>query len=83
MKTRTWTRQINGYRWELRQFATLGLNENCRIFAVPQKRFILDTGRVEYHSVGPKARFDSIEARDRFLASFTAHEWAQPAQGVK
>ena len=66
------TRQVDGFRWEL-------TDTSCYsgiIQARPQQRCVTDSGKVYYRYCTPKAEFDTIADRDRFVAAFPARQWA-------
>lgn len=66
------TKTVDGYRWE----TTDGSNYSGIITAHPQQRRTTDSGRVYFAYCLPKAQFDTIADRDRFIEAFPARQWA-------
>jgi hypothetical protein len=64
------TKAIDGYRWHCSKWGS-------EYTATPQKRCIDDNGKPYFVYCTPKARFDTPEDRDKFIAAFTAKGWAE------
>ena len=64
------TATVNGFRWEMLESTSGGFT------AYPQKRCLLDNGKPYFRNCNPKARFDTWESMESFVANFPASEWA-------
>jgi type 1 glutamine amidotransferase len=71
---------VDGFRWAYGRSSHFPYFGSLVYHAQAQQRCTTDSGRVYFANVGPRAEFDSPEARERFFRGFTASAWAAPLQ---